>query len=202
MLNRQSERVAGARALLDLVGAGGACGAALARGLGDRFCRLKALHLERVDGLPRLDDLFSRAACAALRPSLEKLRVDGCAGDLGIVPAALADLPKLASLALLSLSLSGPAPLDALSGLRRLEVLEMEACGLSGPLALGDEADFPKLARLSLRGNELDGPIPAALGSRRRFPKLAVLDLRRNALRGRRGTVKASPHHKESMASS
>ncbi|KAH8060817.1 pyrophosphatase [Aureococcus anophagefferens] len=114
--------------------------------------------------LPRCEDDDDRPVCVADRVAcgqLQEAREPRAAGAVAVRPA-----------------------LGALSGLRRLEVLEMEACGLSGPLALGDEADFPKLARLSLRGNELDGPIPAALGSRRRFPELAVLDLRRNALAG------------------
>jgi hypothetical protein len=65
--------------------------------------------------------------------------------------------------------------------LRRLQVLGLSGCNLTGPIPRGAFAALGSLMALSLDRNRLDGPIPASLGA---LPHLGQLNLSQNRLAG------------------
>lgn len=84
-----------------------------------------------------------------------------------------------------SVGLVGPLP-EALGGLRRLEVLNLESNQLTGtlPAAWGSTNTLSRLQQLLLSGNRINGELPREWGRPSRWPALASLQLGANNISG------------------
>lgn len=84
-----------------------------------------------------------------------------------------------------SVGLVGPLP-EALGGLRRLEVLNLESNQLTGtlPAAWGSTNTLSRLQQLLLSGNRLGGDLPTDWGRPNRWPALASLQMGSNNFTG------------------
>lgn len=99
----------------------------------------------------------------------------------GPLPASMAGLGKLQYLLLQENPIGTAVPAAVVGSLRRLQVVGMSGCGLTGPIPRGAFAALASLAALSLDRNRLDGPIPASLAA---LPRLGRLNLSQNRLAG------------------
>lgn len=99
----------------------------------------------------------------------------------GPLPASMAGLGKLQYLLLQENPIGTAVPAAVVGSLRRLQVVGMSGCGLTGPIPRGAFAALASLAALSLDRNRLDGPIPASLPA---LPRLGRLNLSQNRLAG------------------
>ncbi|RCV41707.1 hypothetical protein SETIT_9G157300v2 [Setaria italica] len=102
-------------------------------------------------------------------------------GLAGPLPGSLSGLSKLQYLLLQDNPLGTAVPGDVVGVLRRLQVLGLSGCGLTGPIPRAAFASLGSLTALSLDRNRLDGPIPATLAA---LPHLGQLNLSQNRLAG------------------
>ncbi|KAF0902689.1 hypothetical protein E2562_018314 [Oryza meyeriana var. granulata] len=99
----------------------------------------------------------------------------------GPLPASMAGLGKLQYLLLQDNPIGTAVPAAVVGSLRRLQVLGLSGCNLTGPIPRGTFAALGSLTALSLDRNRLDGPIPASLAA---LPHLGQLNLSQNRLAG------------------
>lgn len=143
---------------------------------------------EEIGGMESLSilDLSWNSLAGGLPAALGSLRMlekaDLSHNELaGPLPASMAGLGKLQYLLLQENPIGTAVPAAVVGSLRRLQVVGMSGCGLTGPIPRGAFAALASLAALSLDRNRLDGPIPASLAA---LPRLGRLNLSQNRLAG------------------
>ncbi|CAN6317471.1 unnamed protein product [Urochloa humidicola] len=141
--------------------------------------------LGKLQRLQKADLSYNRLA-GGVPPELGSLRElvfldlshNGLSGPL---PGTLAGLSKLQYLLLQDNPLGTAVPAGVVGALRRLQVLGLSGCGLTGHIPRAAFAALRSLTALSLDRNRLDGPIPATLAA---LPHLGQLNLSQNRLAG------------------
>ncbi|KAG8062860.1 hypothetical protein GUJ93_ZPchr0003g17138 [Zizania palustris] len=141
--------------------------------------------LGRLNLLEKADLSYNRLA-GRVPPGVGSLRelvfLDLSHNELaGPLPASMAGLGKLQYLLLQDNPIGTAVPAAVVGSLRRLQVLGLSGCNLTGPIPRGAFAALGRLTALSLDRNRLDGPIPASLAA---LPHLGQLNLSQNRLAG------------------
>ncbi|XP_058076472.1 receptor-like protein EIX1 [Magnolia sinica] len=112
--------------------------------------------------------------------SLEFLSLSFSENITGSIPRSITKLIKLESLSLYGYKMHAAIP-DWLYELKNLKRLSLSDCMLTGQIPAARLVGLSSLQSLSLRGNQLNGPIPAALGG---LSSIEELDLSGNQLNG------------------